>query len=84
MISADLLSLMQVEEVQKMKRKRKAESLRALNMAKRQKQRLEEIRESQKKVEMLNFYAIRRLQYYLTFLFSLSDICIKISILLVL
>jgi len=47
-----------------MKRKRKAETLRILDMERRQKQRLEEIRESQKKVQMLNFYAIRRLQYF--------------------
>jgi len=45
--------LFQAEEAQKMKRKIKAENLRnlrILDMERRQKQRLEEIRESQKKV----------------------------------
>lgn len=41
----------QAEEAQRMKRKRKAETLRLLDMERRQKQRLEEIRESQKKDE---------------------------------
>ncbi|KAJ6817685.1 uncharacterized protein M6B38_410380 [Iris pallida] len=39
----------QAEEVQRLKRKRKAESLRLLDMERRQKERLEEIRESEKK-----------------------------------
>nr|CAD1841250.1 unnamed protein product [Ananas comosus var. bracteatus] len=41
----------QAEEAQRLRRRRKAESLRLLHMEKRQKQRLEEIRESQKKDE---------------------------------
>ncbi|ONK67409.1 uncharacterized protein A4U43_C06F19930 [Asparagus officinalis] len=41
----------QAEEAQKLKRRRKAETLRLLDMERRQKQRLKEIRESQKKVE---------------------------------
>ncbi|KAJ3705971.1 hypothetical protein LUZ61_009676 [Rhynchospora tenuis] len=41
----------QAEEAQRMKKRKKAEAMRALDMEKRQKQRLEEIRENQKKNE---------------------------------
>ncbi|RRT61996.1 hypothetical protein BHE74_00037696 [Ensete ventricosum] len=44
-------SVLQAEEAQRLRKRRKAESLRLLDMEKRQKQRVEEIRESQKKDE---------------------------------
>lgn len=43
-------SVLQAEEAQRLRKRRKAESLRLLDMEKRQKQRVEEIRESQRKV----------------------------------
>ncbi|KAJ0980143.1 hypothetical protein J5N97_008398 [Dioscorea zingiberensis] len=42
---------LQAEEAQRLRKRKKAESLRLLDMEKRQKQRLDEVRESQKKVE---------------------------------
>lgn len=53
-IYALLSAVLQAEEAQRLKRKRKAETLRLLEMERRQKQRLEEIRESQKKVSNIS------------------------------
>jgi hypothetical protein len=40
----------QAEEAQRLRKRRKAETLRILDMERRQKQRVEEMRETQKKV----------------------------------
>jgi hypothetical protein len=46
--------LCQAEEAQRLKKRKKAETLRLLDMEKRQKQRLEEMRQNQKKVLILS------------------------------
>lgn len=46
--------LCQAEEVQKLKKRKRAETLRILDIEKRQKQRLEEVRQNQKKVSILS------------------------------
>lgn len=43
---------MQSDEVQKMRKRKKAQALLLLNMEKRQKERLDEVRESHKKVSI--------------------------------
>lgn len=50
-----MLALLQAEEAQRLRKKKRAESMRLLDMERRQKQRLEEIRETQKKVQ---FYVV--------------------------
>lgn len=47
--------LLQAEESQRLRKKKRAESIRLLDMERRQKQRLEEIRETQKKVKIYVF-----------------------------
>lgn len=42
--------LFQAEEAQRLRKRKKAESMRLLDMQRRQKQRVEEVRETQKKV----------------------------------
>lgn len=49
----DNLILLQAEEAQRLRKRRKAETLRLLETERRQKQRVEEVREAQKKVWVL-------------------------------
>lgn len=56
----NMLALFQAEEAQRLRKKKRAESMRLLDMERRQKQRLEEIRETQKKVQfyLVNLHVI--------------------------
>lgn len=56
----NMLALLQAEEAQRLRKKKRAESMRLLDMERRQKQRLEEIRETQKKVQfyLVNLHVI--------------------------
>lgn len=49
-ITAASILLWQAEEAQRLRKRRKAETMRLLDMERRQRQRLEEVRETQKKV----------------------------------
>lgn len=72
-LAVDMLGLLQAEEAQKLRLQRKrmkAESLRLLDMERRQKQRVEEIREVQKQVcKILTFILPEITNYCLLFTF---------------
>jgi hypothetical protein len=57
--------LCQAEEAQRLKKRKKAETLRVLDMEKRQKQRLEEMRQNQKKVSILFSLSLFMLLLYI-------------------
>lgn len=66
------LLLLQAEEAQRLRKRKKAESMRVLDMEKRQKQRLEEMRETQKKVEISIYnFSYPRFTYCLYFFLAL-------------
>jgi hypothetical protein len=47
--------ILQAEEAQKLRKRKKAENSRLLNLERRSKERLEEVRETQKKVAIISF-----------------------------
>lgn len=74
-LAVDMLGLLQAEEAQKLRllRKRmKAESLRLLDMERRQKQRVEEIREVQKQVCKILTFILPEITNYCLLLHSFA------------